>query len=232
MNHHLKVENLPDEINSLILSFLVYKNPKSALDIESYSNLSLVNKEFNKNITKYKNAYKNLKDIISDYKRDHKYSFEIVKYQILDKTPIIIASTSNEGCLVCGNHIPIWWPMLYSSNSIELRNRQNCIRYWDEKTRGCIGYGLCGNCDSLCGHCKIKFEYYKLRKLKFDFASNCKLICSGCYKYVKCYWCSTDVHPLKNLNSQIQNESNYDLFCSLKCFEEHQDYQFSVFSCR
>ena len=95
----MNIDLLPYEINTLIISYLVPKEPKSLLDIESYVNLSLVNKEFRKNVVKCKNEYIRLKDMLKDYKFTHKCYFEIVKYQLMDKIPIILPSTSNEGCL-------------------------------------------------------------------------------------------------------------------------------------
>lgn len=230
----MNLDLLPYEINTLIISYLVPKNPKSILDIESYLNLSVVNTEFRNNVVKYKKEYIRLKDILNEYKISHKFYFEIVKYELMDKFPIILPSTSNEGCLICGKFIPCWWPMLFSSDNKTIRNEE--IEKWDKKTSSMIGYGCCGRCDYknlLCSICSLKICHYKTRRIVFTSIGN-HIDCVGCSLFKICKWCDKDIHPLRNIESQFKNENYIDgkYFCSLQCLRDYEDYQFFVFSCR
>ncbi len=217
------MEFLPDEINSIITSFLVCNKPKNSLDLESYKNLSLVNKEFNKNITKYKIIYKILKNDLILLKKHHSFLFEIIKYEMLRKTELILPTNTNEGCILCGNFLPNWWPKInlsYINNNIV---NEKILNEWNSRTNNRIPEGLCGNCNRgtiLCKFCSEELNYF-IKSPKLLLYNPTGSLCSACINFKKCRWCSNKIHPLKYLDKM-----NYmSDFCNKKCYEDEQDFQ-------
>jgi hypothetical protein len=219
------LDKLPDEINSIILSFLVPKSPKCVVELDNYKNLSLLNKEYNNNVIKLQHIYKTLKCNVDTFKLNHKHLFEIVKYEILHKIETILPTNTNEGCLICGVYLPNWWPKIYSVENDIYPLNQNEIDIWDKKTFGMIGEGVCGYCNKngiICRICMNGFIVKTLEKLPDKWLQKNMTRCDCCFNFKTCKWCNKNIHPLQHLNK----ESSLSEYCNLECYESDRDYLF------
>jgi hypothetical protein len=202
----------------------VCDKPKNSLDLESYVNLSIVNKEFQKNIIKYKPIYKILKNDINNLKNQHIYSFEVVKYQI-KHIKTILPTNTNEGCLLCGNFIPNWWPKIYSAENNIYPITTEELDKWINLTKGMIAEGICGTCNKnmiMCKFCISKLNYKIAEHPRLILYKMGTLQCACCVNFRNCNWCEKPIHPLK-----YEDKTHYlSEYCNLECYESMTDYHF------
>jgi hypothetical protein len=167
------IDKLPDEINTHIISYLICKNPKDSLHLESYKNLTSVNKEFYRNLIKYSSYYQNLKSDIQHSKFLHKKQLLVVQYELQLNTEKIAPVAYNDMCLLCGKFAPISKEKL-----------------------------ICGQCDKstvLCNFCISRFDY-KMSKFTTVLFNKNESQCVGCINFKKCKWCDKNIHPLLYLD--------------------------------
>jgi hypothetical protein len=212
------MNELPYDMINYILDYLAPKTPKSSFDLESYKELTPVNKDFHRFIVPKKKFYIELKEDLKIFKDTHKCSYISVLAELKDKVDVIIPHFTKEECLVCKTYLPCWWPLINSSNNYKLRYSEE-TKNWMDQTKGLIEYGLCGQCFNpkiLCKECLIRFPF---DNPTFTLAYNYDKGCEACVIFRDCDSCHKLLHPL------IVEDNQYS-YCSTKCKKFLEDLLF------